>query len=197
MEHTIGLVLDGETTVAVDALTSRSKSFGHVEFQYWPSIVSDPSENGDAENTLLIDMAQADSPHYARDTIARSLDEQFDNTSKNMKEAIDYEVNRLVRTLAPTSSVTVDIRDSVARIRTLKEALDASRHYNFDLTPKVLSCRGEMVEVLIKSGIGRYLEFKGVEQSYVFDSEAQSFNKVGLHIAYYLFHMCLTVSITR
>lgn len=54
--------------------------------------------------------------------------------------------------------------------QTLAKMLKKSRSYNLDLTPKLLSCKSELVEVLIRSGVGRYLEFKGVDEMCLFQN---------------------------
>lgn len=42
------------------------------------------------------------------------------------------------------------------------------RDWNVDLIPKLLMANGELVKLLIKSGVTRYLEFKQVEGSFVY-----------------------------
>ncbi|KAI7886495.1 rab protein geranylgeranyltransferase component A [Lichtheimia hyalospora FSU 10163] len=54
--------------------------------------------------------------------------------------------------------------------QTLAKMFKKSRSYNLDLTPKLLSCKSELVEVLIRSGVGRYLEFKGVDEMCLFQN---------------------------
>nr|CAH0099335.1 unnamed protein product [Daphnia galeata] len=53
---------------------------------------------------------------------------------------------------------------------TKSEILRDSRKFNFDLSPKLLYSRGEMVDVLITSGICRYAEFKNVSGIYTVDN---------------------------
>ncbi|XP_046453961.1 rab proteins geranylgeranyltransferase component A 2-like [Daphnia pulex] len=53
---------------------------------------------------------------------------------------------------------------------TKSEVLKHSRKFNFDLSPKLLYSKGEMVEVLISSGICRYAEFKNVSCIYTYDN---------------------------
>lgn len=49
-----------------------------------------------------------------------------------------------------------------------------SRHYNIDLAPKILFSSGPEVDLLISSGVARYLEFKIVENTYLhLDGELQ------------------------
>ncbi len=45
-----------------------------------------------------------------------------------------------------------------------KKIAENSRHFNLDLTPKLLFSRGSMVELLISSNISRYTEFKSVSR---------------------------------
>jgi len=47
------------------------------------------------------------------------------------------------------------------------EGLGASRDYNVDLIPKFIMSTGKMVEILVKTDVTRYLEFKAVDGSFV------------------------------
>ncbi len=49
------------------------------------------------------------------------------------------------------------------------ELLRSSRSYNLDSTPKLLGSHDTLVETLIRSGVGRYLEFKSVDDIYILD----------------------------
>jgi Rab GDP dissociation inhibitor len=48
------------------------------------------------------------------------------------------------------------------------EELGRGRDWNVDLIPKFLMANGQLVKLLIHTGVTRYLEFKSVEGSYVF-----------------------------
>lgn len=48
------------------------------------------------------------------------------------------------------------------------QKLGSSKDWNVDLIPKFIMARGDLVKMLIKSGVTRYLEFKSVEGSYVY-----------------------------
>jgi hypothetical protein len=48
--------------------------------------------------------------------------------------------------------------------KTLSSLLKESREYSLELTPKVLYCSGDIVNLLIKTQVGHYLEFKPVER---------------------------------
>lgn len=63
-------------------------------------------------------------------------------------------------------------------LKAAADALRQSRLYNLDLAPKLLSCEGELVEILIRSGVGRYLEFKGVDDIFMLDEKTKRLEKV-------------------
>jgi len=43
-----------------------------------------------------------------------------------------------------------------------------SRRFNIDLLPKLIWSNGSIVQLLIRSGVGRYLEFKSIEHSFLY-----------------------------
>jgi Rab GDP dissociation inhibitor len=47
--------------------------------------------------------------------------------------------------------------------------LGPSRDYNVDLVPKFIMANGKLVRVLIYTDVTKYLEFKAVDGSYVFN----------------------------
>jgi Rab GDP dissociation inhibitor len=51
---------------------------------------------------------------------------------------------------------------------TVKPELGASRDYNIDLIPKFIMSCGVLVQILVKTDVTRYLEFKAVDGSFVF-----------------------------
>ncbi|KXS10998.1 FAD/NAD(P)-binding domain-containing protein [Gonapodya prolifera JEL478] len=53
--------------------------------------------------------------------------------------------------------------DAIGRAATLKKLLKSSRDFNVELAPRIALSNGALVELLIKSGVGRYLEFKNLE----------------------------------
>jgi len=50
---------------------------------------------------------------------------------------------------------------------TPNQALGASRDYNVDLIPKLIMSCGPLVQILVKTDVTRYLEFKSVDGSFV------------------------------
>ena len=49
-----------------------------------------------------------------------------------------------------------------------EQAYGRGRDWNVDLIPKFLMANGQLVKLLIHTGVTRYLEFKSVEGSYVY-----------------------------
>ncbi|KAG0257605.1 hypothetical protein DFQ27_005046 [Actinomortierella ambigua] len=58
---------------------------------------------------------------------------------------------------------------TVGQIQALGQLCEHSRRYNFDLSPKLLYSRGPLTNLLISSGIGKYLEFKLLERTAVYE----------------------------
>lgn len=50
------------------------------------------------------------------------------------------------------------------------EGLGSNRDYNIDLIPKFIMACGKLVKILLHTKVTRYLEFKGVDGSYVYKS---------------------------
>ncbi|KAI9471023.1 MAG: GDP dissociation inhibitor [Benjaminiella poitrasii] len=76
-------------------------------------------------------------------------------------------------------SVTSDKQfELLSEMKLFTDLLKDSRSYNLDTTPKLLAAREELVDILIRSGVGRYLEFKNVDDIFMFDSSKNSFEKV-------------------
>eukprot|EP00760_Papus_ankaliazontas_P009159 PhM_4_TR13976/c0_g1_i2/m.36114 len=58
--------------------------------------------------------------------------------------------------------------------------LVGDRGYNLDLSPAVLLADGEVVNFLIDTGVGKYLEFKNVDRLIGYDNDKKSFHVVPL-----------------
>ncbi|KAI7859041.1 GDP dissociation inhibitor [Circinella umbellata] len=94
-----------------------------------------------------------------------------------IEESINNEVKNIINNDLKNTT-TIDLQPSISKLTVLLNAMRASRSYNLDLTPKLLSCNGELVEILIRSGVGRYLEFKGVDDIGIYDSEEGRLDRV-------------------
>jgi len=65
-------------------------------------------------------------------------------------------------------SASLNLNQLVEKFKKNAEAsLGPSRDYNVDLIPKFIMATGKMVEILIKTDVTRYLEFKACDGSYV------------------------------
>lgn len=70
------------------------------------------------------------------------------------------------------------VSETLSNMDLFLDLLKSSRSYNLDTTPKLLGAREELVETLIRSGVGRYLEFKNVDDIFIFDKSSKSLEKV-------------------
>ncbi|KAH8860741.1 Rab GDP dissociation inhibitor alpha isoform 3 [Schistosoma japonicum] len=52
------------------------------------------------------------------------------------------------------------------------KAFGRGRDWNIDLIPKFLMADGKLVKLLVHTGVTRYLEFKSIEESYVYHNKA-------------------------
>lgn len=66
-------------------------------------------------------------------------------------------------TAAPGASMSLADRQAAA----LEELLKQTRRYNIDMCPRACLSRGALIQLLITSNIGRYLEFKAVAETYI------------------------------
>ena len=58
--------------------------------------------------------------------------------------------------------------------------LGANREWNVDLIPKFVMANGNLVKILLKTGVARYLEWKSVDGTYVYQwKEGGLFSKAG------------------
>ncbi|KAG0167682.1 hypothetical protein DFQ30_005770 [Apophysomyces sp. BC1015] len=142
----------------IDYAASYKENFKNVTFQL---------HNQPVEESIEIDPTTD-----LYETLQSYLPTLSQSDSDIMKEVLDKEVQAL--------NGMTDISAGVSRLRVLAEALKQTRSYNLDLAPKYLSCQGEMIEALIRSGVGQYLEFKGVDDIFVFDKHDQNLQKVSV-----------------
>ncbi|KAI9317984.1 hypothetical protein BX666DRAFT_1856130 [Dichotomocladium elegans] len=106
--------------------------------------------------------------HYAKHYCAnfRNVSVRVHGASGSEKEE-EISVDETALGSVPARCVEAVAADPAAKAM-LSQLLRRSKSYNLDLTPKLLSCRGELVETLIRSGVGKYLEFKGVDDVCLF-----------------------------
>ncbi|KAG0250661.1 hypothetical protein BG011_008192 [Mortierella polycephala] len=91
------------------------------------------------------------------------------DSTKEFKEAIS--TLALWATNQQSATITANFKSvSLAQIQSLTEFIKNTRKYNFDLSPKLLYSRGPLTNLLISSGIGKYLEFKLLERTAVYEA---------------------------
>ncbi|CAO3692265.1 unnamed protein product [Rhizopus microsporus] len=73
---------------------------------------------------------------------------------------------------------TEDPYEAICLLTAFNKLLKSSRSYNLDIAPKLLGSREELVEILIRSGVGRYLEFENVGDIYMYDETLKALEKV-------------------
>lgn len=59
-----------------------------------------------------------------------------------------------------------------------KKVVGRSKDFNIDLTPKLLMAGGQLVQMLLKTQVTRYLDFQNISGSYVFNAEKDTILEV-------------------
>ncbi|CAG8619057.1 3532_t:CDS:2, partial [Diversispora eburnea] len=149
----------GKSVLHLDANGFYGGSWSSLNFRDLLNWIQNMQEEEEEKNIL---------PNY--DELARFLldseeFEQHDAISKIITEQFKSKVinrtNEIVRHVSTSLS-------NFERIETLAMLLKESKKYNIELSPKLMSCRGELIELLINSGVGRYLDFKAMETTYIY-----------------------------
>ncbi|CAG8461674.1 1989_t:CDS:10 [Acaulospora colombiana] len=162
----------------------HARSF--TRFDLVDSADGNEQENYDALARYLLNSEASEQ----NDAISTVIAEQFkskilDRTREN-EEAITIESSRLSH-LLQLHKGSKEISDDTVRhvstslsnferIETLATLLNESKKYNLDIAPKMVPCRGELIETLISSGVGRYLNFKAMDRTYIYSDG--TFDKV-------------------
>lgn len=105
-------------------------------------------------------------------------EEEEDKTKENLCAKISDSDKDLFNLFFQDSS------KSTAEMKLFIELLKTSRSYNLDSTPKLLGSRDSLVETLITSGVGRYLEFKSVDDIYIYEKDSNSLEKVYAYLKF-------------
>lgn len=145
-------------SIVAAALAKAGKKVVHVD--------EEPFYGGDyaafAGVNELIDYFQRDNDvHYS----IRGDDQPDKVTSERVKNLIesikDYQVD-IIGKILPFGSDEA--------IYTAYKLIQDARQYSLDIQPRLVLSRGEMVELLISSGVGRHLDFKLLEYTFVASS---------------------------
>ena len=124
----------------------------HIEETEQPN-----NNNNNNETTLQYTSSYLANYRHVTARVGQDQQEEQEISIQDLEKALSSE---FLDSIAP---------DTLSK-QTLTKMFKKSRSYNLDLTPKLLSCKSELVEVLIRSGVGRYLEFKGVDEMCLFQN---------------------------
>lgn len=126
---------------------------------------------------VQLELHGEDMPSIEKEAIEEAIKE-----GKSIEEYFDIPENTSDKALfeqfykdSPKADFSIIGKTSV-----FTQLMGRSRSYNFDSTPKLLGTREELVEILIRSGVGRYLEFKNVDDIYMYDNTLKALEKVEL-----------------
>ncbi|KAF9401614.1 hypothetical protein BGZ94_005165, partial [Podila epigama] len=146
-----------------------AKSYKHVEIQLYKQ------HNNQAKEIDLTSVLQANKD--ASDEIRAKAVEDHINAAYVPSKLHSKEAKEAIETLsswAAASSQGATAQNfttiTTSQIHALEELYRTTRKYNFDLSPKLLYSRGPLTNLLISSGIGKYLEFKLLERTAVYEA---------------------------
>ena len=140
-----------------------------------PSLAQDGSETSKIYPTVQADesseAAESENALNAQIETARADDSSEESNSKPDIPA------QTPDTATPEPQILGDANvdannESERKVWTQMEIQKVWRRFNIDLTPKILYCRGALVELLISSDIAKYCEFKMVSKILTFRNGA-------------------------
>ncbi|KAG0212710.1 hypothetical protein BGX28_005743 [Mortierella sp. GBA30] len=152
--------------IEFDKLVARA--YSHVDVQLY--------RDSTKSNDTVIDLSSvlASNTNAASEDRVKAVEDHITaaytvtDSPKETKEAIhtlaSWASSSAATAAADYSSV------SFTQIQALEELFKTTRKYNFDLSPKLLYSRGPLTNLLISSGIGKYLEFKLLERTAVYEA---------------------------
>lgn len=147
-----------------------ARSYNNLEFQFHRVETSSADAIIDLTTVLQThkDVSAEDRIKAVEDHITATYT-TTNNLTKESKEAIS---SLATWASTPELGATATQLQSVSfsQIQLLEEFLKNTRKYNFDLSPKLLYSRGPLTNLLISSGIGKYLEFKLLERTAVYEA---------------------------
>ncbi|KAI9236771.1 MAG: GDP dissociation inhibitor-domain-containing protein [Podila humilis] len=143
-----------------------AKTYNHVEIQLYDNTNQDV-----IDLTSVIEANKGASVEDRAKAIKNHINAAYtpSTLSKEAKEAIET-----LASWAASSNQEETAKNfntvSACQIQALEELYKTTRKYNFDLSPKLLYSRGPLTNLLISSGIGKYLEFKLLERTAVYEA---------------------------
>ncbi|KAG9325827.1 hypothetical protein KVV02_005751 [Mortierella alpina] len=160
-----------DTSVPADKIQFEklvARAYNHVDIQLYrdsaktnDTVIDLASVLASLKTASVEDRVEAIEAHIAASYTAT-------DSSKEAKEAIHTLASWAASSSAAASADYSSV--SFAQIQALQELFQTTRKYNFDLSPKLLYSRGPLTNLLISSGIGKYLEFKLLERTAVYEA---------------------------
>ncbi|XP_041457852.1 rab proteins geranylgeranyltransferase component A 2-like isoform X2 [Lytechinus variegatus] len=142
----------------------------HVKDQ--ETVESSCGPDSSCDTSVNSNSVDSDAPHSASSLMSTveecSVQDEEPKTSHEVnKDSSDDRTlkNESCPTQPQTSSedqLTTTATQNVQKEWTWEEIMRSWRKFNIDLSPKLMFCRGAMVELLVSSRISRYAEFKAV-----------------------------------
>ncbi|CAG8474496.1 7056_t:CDS:10 [Ambispora gerdemannii] len=198
--------IEGRQALAINVSQALKQVYPTIEYEIFPlnqekdqsalinpteESIQDEDQNTPSDFNALAKYLLSSDEYDHNESIGKLISEQFRSKllirTRENEDAIAMESARLVQLLQihkGSNNITEDaIRhvstclSNLEQIETLAVLLGESKRYNLELAPKLMPCRGELVELLISSGVGKYLDFKAVEQTFIYLG-ADEFEKV-------------------
>lgn len=118
---------------------------------------------------------ESSSPHNFGDELDRGADTDASPSGASSEGGGEDEKERARVVIPMTSSFRCDLlEEAFVDDATREQLLAQSSSFSVDINPRLLLASEELVEVLITSGVGRYLEFAAIENTYVLLSKGAS-----------------------
>ncbi|XP_041864824.1 rab proteins geranylgeranyltransferase component A 1 isoform X2 [Melanotaenia boesemani] len=153
------LLEDGEELIYLS--TSDSTSITNLQVFCYTSEEDEEAQSGDAPNTT--------EEEKAADELAVKASSETESADSKEAEAADGEEEEQMQGEEPEaeqphpsagSSQSTESRKKISYAQLVKEG----RRFNIDLVSKLMFSRGSLVDLLIKSNVSRYAEFKNVSR---------------------------------
>ncbi|PIA13290.1 FAD/NAD(P)-binding domain-containing protein [Coemansia reversa NRRL 1564] len=129
----------------------------HRDYRQVPIVEILVNSEGEKQQQKLTDQ-----PTFVIDKNSREIAAAFIAESPAASRA-----SEALHRLAPFATNNTCTEKTDSATTTLLAFLQNDRNYQIELAPKVALCRGRMIDLLIDSGIGEYVQFRGVEHNYL------------------------------
>ncbi|KAF9925254.1 hypothetical protein FBU30_004946 [Linnemannia zychae] len=149
-----------------------AKAYNNLEFQFH-RVETDSAETVIDVTTVLQGHKDASAEEKIKAVEEHITAAYTTNSNTNLTKESKEAIHSLATWASTPELGTIATQLAVisfSQIQLLEEFLKNTRKYNFDLSPKLLYSRGPLTNLLISSGIGKYLEFKLLERTAVYEA---------------------------